>query len=328
MTDILEKQPPKTWQWFQRIAVIIALLASLATVFSVWRQVKKSTPHITATVIESESLTKTPNVPKLKSSFTYDDRAVSDFWRLRMLLLNDGESTIIGDGVQKNIVKDAVIFSLNGDFEILGIEVENSNFSNKVNLLSPTQFEITFLQWRKGEELGLRIYLENKSKNDEKPQFYLSERPIIDGDITVLDNSTISVRLKKPIIDYTHPLVATSSRAITSTVTAIILLTCIIGFFAFIHEVKAFSKWRSRHLSKLIEKIQNAELDDETKESYLKNLEEIPKEFWKESSIPRPSLPTNYSSEAHPYRPAIVLCVVVAMFLIISLISICCIIRL
>ncbi|MFC1467314.1 hypothetical protein ACFLQY_01290 [Verrucomicrobiota bacterium] len=327
MTDIIKKKPPNLWQWFQRVAVTVALIASLATVFSVWRQVKSSAPHITATVTESESLTKTPNVPKLKSSFSYDDRTVSDFWRLRLSFINDGEATIIGDGVRKNIVKDSLIFSVDGDFEILGIEVANSNFSNKVNLLSPKQFEITFLQWRKAEDLGLRIYLEKNGKSDKKPKFYLSERPIIDGDITIIDNSEILDRVKKPAIDYCHPLIATSSRAISATLGSVFLLIYVIAVFIFLHELKSFSVWRKHHLSKLLDEIKGSDFDDDAKEMYRNNIEKIPAVFWKESKIPEPDIPTNYSSENHPYRPTVVLFVVMVMLLVTALVSLACILR-
>ena len=130
----------------QTIGLIVALVASVATLASVWLQVRKASPHVDVILQSAQNLTNLPQIPQLKAEFKFDQRSVSDLWQVRVSLLNSGRKTLIGEGPQKNIVKDAIIIAVNSGFDLLQLQTDSADFPNEVEKADGSHFSVSFLQ--------------------------------------------------------------------------------------------------------------------------------------------------------------------------------------
>lgn len=244
--DVEHSSPKKLRSLIQTIGIVITLLASLATLASLWFQVRQSKLRIDAVTQYVQNLTNLPKVPQLTASFKFAERDVADLWQLKLVLSNTGNKTLIGEGPQKNIVKDALVFSVSDGFELLDIQTDTTTFPNEIKKLDSTSFTCRFLQWRPNESSALILYLERKDIAKKMPHIEMGERFILDGDVYFID-AIAGAHQPKPVLDYTPGLVANTLRVFSCIVVGLLALLFIVILFVSMREVVQFSSWKKKH---------------------------------------------------------------------------------
>ena len=80
-----------------------AVIASIATVISLWIQLRPSSPQIEGLVTRKEQLTAQPQDKQLKVTYEFGNRQVQDLWKIRLQLKQIGGQTIVGKGPKQNL---------------------------------------------------------------------------------------------------------------------------------------------------------------------------------------------------------------------------------
>ena len=88
----------KAWLMFQRISVVIALVASLATVIVSFLQLRSEKRVLEIQIISADQLTRLPSVSGLSGEFTYNKIPVTNLWRIKLKFANTGDATLVGEG--------------------------------------------------------------------------------------------------------------------------------------------------------------------------------------------------------------------------------------
>lgn len=293
------------------LGVIVTLTACVATIGGFYFQIRQANPRIDVILQSNQNLTYLPQIPQLKADFRFDERPVRDLWQSRLTLLNSGRKTIIGEGQQKNIVRDAIVLGVSKGFNLLQLQTESADFSTVVKKIDESHFSISFLQWRRNETINLTVYLERTDRNIPAPSFLSEDRHLIDGDIVFLDASILRSRQPKTLLDHLNPTIAAMFRgcvlAILSGVAALSVWAC----FMETREYLGAHEWRRRYFGQFKEMV--------IKEFPTK-MDEIlaapfsaPREVWKKFS-PEPKT-KNTLSEGKTLNYAIFVLVVLLLFL-------------
>lgn len=203
----------KVWKLLQRFGVIIALLASIATIVGLLFEIKSEKRLIDLQIISADQLTQLPPVSGFEGEFTYNDVPVEDLWKVRLQFVNSGDVTLIGKGGASSLMNNLIQISFPGNTKILSVGV-----SSKVQtLFNVTQsdtnmIEIEFSQWRPGESFEIELYVSSSSILESPPLPRVLDRPIIDGDIQLIDFTVKEAAQARPAIDYLPKYFALAGR--------------------------------------------------------------------------------------------------------------------
>lgn len=258
------------WKLFERLGVIIALVASLATVIGLLLQIRSEKRFIELQIVSADQLTRLPSVNGLNGQFTYNNIPVTDLWRLRIQFINSGDATLIGEGAASSLMTRTIPISFPSSVTILNASSETGSFYN-LTQSGPNTIEIGFSQWRPGEAFETIIYLSSKSVLTSPPMPTVATRPIIGGDIRMVDLTAKNVRQPQAAIDYLPPPLALVGKilggmiGLTFGLVAFIWLVIVspIGYVrAQVWKIK-YSDAFQKHLDKL-------QLPDEEKNGLLK----------------------------------------------------------
>jgi len=75
---------------FQNIGLFITAIASLATMASIWYQLRSQRPEITVAITDLQNLTSPPKVSQLTAKYTFAQKPVADLWQVKIALINSG----------------------------------------------------------------------------------------------------------------------------------------------------------------------------------------------------------------------------------------------
>lgn len=232
--------------FFQTAGVVITVLASLASVVSVWYQIRRAAPEITVALTDIQNLTKPPKVSELTARYEFGGKQVTDLWQVKVTLINTGKRTIIGEGPQKNIIRDSVNISLKPGFTILNLETDEMSFPNDLRAVDGTGFCMKFLQWRPKEDVKITLYLERIKTDVTAPELTAPERYLLDGDILFLDS--LPKPEKRPLISTFPAVLITPARVFSFVCLGLVLLLLIFIVISVTYDwVKYYWWYRSNY---------------------------------------------------------------------------------
>lgn len=203
----------KAWSIFTRLATFLGIIASIAAVISVAIQIRSEQRKIDIQVNTADQLTSLPNVDGLKGAFFYKDINVTDLWKLKIRFVNNGDVTLIGEGQASHLLHGNIPIQFPPDTVILDISQETSDFYSIIQK-SPNELELTFSQWRPKEEFETILYITSNVVLQSPPMPTITGRPIIDGNIVISDPSALKIIEKKPLLDRTPSILATTVNSI------------------------------------------------------------------------------------------------------------------
>lgn len=184
---------------FQTIGIIIAALGSIAALISAWVQIAPGKPELEVRITSIEEFSARPEIEGLVGEFTYKGDKINRLITLRATIVNTGNKTIIGKGVQKNIIGSALTIDVPSTLSIVNSTLISNDLNVKLSS-NDKAIALSFNQWRPSEILEFLIYMK---ADDTKITEYLikKEREIIDGNFKIIDAMTRRIG-RNPLIDY------------------------------------------------------------------------------------------------------------------------------
>jgi hypothetical protein len=271
------------------IGVIIAIIAGIATIFSIYLQSSENKPIIEIKTISSDKLTNLPNLDGLNANYTYKSKPVRSLWKLHYIISNIGNKTIIGEGNNKNIIKNNIKFSLGNNFKIL--ELSNSDKNKHIKIkTNENLITFSFLQWKQNENINLIIYVEQLN-NKGIPILITNDREIINGEVkysSLLDeinNDELALFYKLPQL--LQNILWWLSIIIFGFIVIILPFVWISSFLDYIN----FKKWKREHketYNQFITKL----IEENHLEEHLKP-NDLPDELWEQYQFKVPKVPTD-----------------------------------
>lgn len=114
-------------------------------------------------------------------------------WETTFVIRNTGKTTILGDGFSsKNIKDDCLPFQISNCEKVLSATITNCNNSSKLD-----DCKLYFTQWKQDEFVEIALITEG----EEAPYLRISDRDIIDSEITYSEYSPKVVESNKKLID-------------------------------------------------------------------------------------------------------------------------------
>jgi hypothetical protein len=180
-------------KFFKTVVTTISILAGVAGIIGLYLQIINHKSIIEIKTISVDKLTATPTVDGLNAIYTYKKDTVKSLWKLHYLVNNTGDEIIIGEGNNKNIIKDKISFELNEQFKILDLNFKSNNLPFKTSTIE-NKINLSFLQWKPQESFELIIYAEQLNGGIE-PKLNTNERELINGEVNY---STIFKEIEEP----------------------------------------------------------------------------------------------------------------------------------
>ena len=266
----MDKAKSINWKYFQRIGVIVAIIASIGTLIGVYYQLQTKKSKVELQLLSIDYLTSNNNIDNLSSNYKYKGEPVKNLWLAKYKIVNIGDLTIIGEGTNKNIIGNKIKIKYNSEIQILdNIKVIQKDFPIEIVKEDSIYYSIYFDQWRINESAIFSLYLKSENKiNDFLP--FVVNRPIIDGDILINDYTINSKTEKKPIIDYWEEPFPLIIRIVSIIVIATILILLTFLFSRSLIEWIRLVSWKSRYYDKFKTFI-NSELLGKDIERFFKN---------------------------------------------------------
>lgn len=183
---------------WQIIAGLLAAMASVAAMISLFFQVHHPLRQIDCAVFASTERTSVQQVPFLTADFKYKGRPVDHLWQLTLELTNTGEETIVGRGSKSSLIGDGLDILFDKRVNILSHDVSHGDLPIDVidmPLNSPgsavdapkERLRLHFAQWRPKERVVIEIYMIPIETIVDQILPRVEEREVVDGDIVVKD---------------------------------------------------------------------------------------------------------------------------------------------
>lgn len=275
-------------KYLKNIALVMTIVAGIAAVIGMYTQYKGDNPTIEIKNITRDKLTDLPKVEGLNAEFYYKDSLVNSLWKLNYFISNSGNKTIIGEGNNKNIIKERLVFFLPENYKILELNTEQNTLPFDV-YYSHNKVAIKFLQWKPNESFSLTLYVEELSEN-EIPTLETNEREILNGIVnyTSLQNE---VKQKQPIFYYLPRTIQLILRWLGYISFGMIVIVMPI---IWINEVVKYIKYKKWVKSDFW--MYKDWIDEEVKKgqiSFYYKPTELPIQYWKDYPYVKPVLPDN-----------------------------------
>jgi hypothetical protein len=165
---------------------IIGAFASIISLIYIFAPIKKNA-KLNVNISSVEKLTSFNKIdePEFFVDYFYKGQEIENLWKINVKFKNNSRVTLIGEGVQKNIIPDTLTFFLNDSCEIIDKKEILSNFNHLLVIKDNKQILINFSQWRENEELNYMFYLKSNLDSIDINNIIKEDRirQIIDGDI-------------------------------------------------------------------------------------------------------------------------------------------------
>jgi len=145
--------------------------------------------ELTVVLQSSEELTLRPSIAGLEGTFRYRGEDVAYLWRARIALANTGNRTLVGVGANASVLFERLRFEVVDEARILSVEIE-ANDPGVTAIVGASHFDLTFEQWRQGEEVLLSCLIASDTALAWAPSLEPVPRQIVDGRIRALESST------------------------------------------------------------------------------------------------------------------------------------------
>ncbi len=275
-------------KFLKTIFTVVSFIAAISGIIAVYLQMQSKTPIVEIKNISSDKLTDLPNVEELKAIYIFKKDTVKSLWKFHYIISNIGDENLIGEGNNKNIIKDNLKFTFNEGFQIIDYKINKKDFPFEAKF-NKKGFEINFLQWHSTEKFEIILYVEQLEKKST-PVLTSNEREILNGKIVY---STIYKEIKKK--ESLFDALPKSVQTILWWLGIILFgLTIVIIPFVIISEIPKFYKYKKWIKS---DKWMYDEWIDklilENKLQHYKNPKNLPYQLWNEYPYPKPEYPDN-----------------------------------
>lgn len=179
-------------KFLKTVFTVVSFAAAIAGITALYLQIQSKVPIIEIKNISSDKLTDLPNIEELKAIYIFKNDTVKSLWKFHYIISNIGDENIIGEGNNKNIIKESLKFTFNQGFKIIDYQLNKKDFPLDIKV-SDKRFEINFLQWHPTEKFEIILYVEQLEKS-KIPILTSNEREILNGEITY---STIYKEIEK-----------------------------------------------------------------------------------------------------------------------------------
>ena len=272
---------PKVPRWLEWIVLITIPITLVVTAIGVFKSEKQG---ITVEIIRSNELTSVQNVPNLEVQYYYTGQRIDHLWDVSIRIINTGNKTIIGKGLQKTIINDAIFLDFAEETTILKIDILENDPLISIASVNNNKVKLSFDQWREDEDVLIDLYLRTSIDTLESMLPHASRRNLIDGNIDILD-------VRKSIDE--KSVIAQSPSAIRSIIKIMayiwLLIACVIIFgtpFAFISSVinvLRLRSWKQKNMEKFKIFIEtNDRIDAKKKEKIIARPYQLDSELWDE----------------------------------------------
>ena len=264
----INKSNEKKWKIVQRIGTIIAIMAAIATIIGLYLQYKEKKPNAEVKILSADLLTQQANdISGFSSKYTYNNMDIKNLWLYKLNFKNIGEATIITKGANQNTINNNIELKFKDGYRVLDvINIEEHDFKSKLLIKDSLTVEFEFSQWRPNEESTFSLLVVNDSVN-EVPIPYFDERPLIDGDIAIINFINISSKNNKPIIDKVfNNVLSLIGRILSITLLGLLFALASYILILSIFESLKISIWKMRYLESFRKFIYSETLMEKSKE--------------------------------------------------------------
>ncbi len=175
--------------FFTIVSVVIASLTLYYQAFY------KETVSLNIERVTATLLTRPLNIEGLKALYTYHDTIkVEELWQTTFVIRNTGTKTILGEGFSGKNIRNAYIpIRIEKCTQLLSASIINCN-----NGATLSNNHLCIPQWRPDEYVEIMVI----SEGPDVPDLIISDREIIDSEITYSVYSPKPDRNNKKLIEY------------------------------------------------------------------------------------------------------------------------------
>lgn len=181
----------KIFSYIGKLATIVTIIGGCVAIYFAFheKQIKLDVQTSSA-----ENLTTHKATQDLSVKYYFQDSLeVHNLWRMQWVIRNIGDQTIIGTGTESHLFNNGLPFSFTDSCQIISLQMTGNN-NNAI--LQPSR--IWFQQWRRNEYVELTAFIESV----KQPEILLSNRDVIDSEISYSQYSPESTANKSYIIEY------------------------------------------------------------------------------------------------------------------------------
>ncbi|PTB33468.1 hypothetical protein [Photobacterium phosphoreum] len=254
--------------FWERLSIIAGLVATIVSLYTLWDQTKAESASISISILSNEKVTDIETVPGVKANFTYEGRDVLGLWKIKVRLTNSSDRNLIGVGAKSDLLYDSIPIVIHDQFNVIGISSETDNIGIVLKQKSVNEVEITFEQWSEIESATLIMYLEQMNSQDIEPTIKSKSKSLINGNITIIDNTDnfYTVKKKKPRfeipnwLEVSTSLIASISIYTWFTIILFLLWSTPYDFIRLKKWQKNYSESFNQHIDEIIAELDHDEV--------------------------------------------------------------------
>jgi hypothetical protein len=216
--------------------------------------------------------------PEIKAKFEYKGTEILRLWRVNILFENISNKTIVGSGQLKNIINNNLTFYISPDFQVIDNKLIKSDFNHKLQIVGLDTIQISFGQWRSGEQLRYALYIRTDSIKAPSLEIFNQppDRQIIDGDIIFTNKE--DVKKKQLLTDSLGIPIKMVSYVLGIITYSIIILFILIMFVSNIGGFILRKSWYKKYFSSYTDHIKKT-----SKQDFIQHYIDNPQEYtdWK-----------------------------------------------
>ncbi len=272
---------PKVPRWLEWIVLITIPITLIVTAIGVFKSEKQG---ITVEIVRSNELTSVQNVPNLEVQYYYKEQRVDHLWDVSIRIINTGNKTVIGKGLQKTIINDAIFLDFTEGSTILKMDILENDPLISIASVNDNKVKLSFDQWREDEDVLIDLYLRTSIDTLESMLPHISRRDLINGEVKILDvRSEVTAR---SMIEQ-FPAVIRSTIKVLAIIWGFISVIVIAAFpFGVISSVISairLRSWKQKNMEKFTIFIDaNNQIDASRKEEILARPYQLDSELWVE----------------------------------------------
>lgn len=254
-------------------------ISAIATILSVVLQLKSPNNEIEVKLVSRDLLTRPIEVDGLKSSYIYKGHDINKLWKLRYIITNIGNSSIIGIGDHSNLINNHLSIFLTKGYEVLESKVDSDNFviSNDNQKLT-----LKFLQWKTNEPVEILLYL-SQLENSTAPEIHINEREIIDGKVSYTSLAS-KEKQKHYLYEYLPEYPVLFLKWFMIIAYGLIVLIIPFGLASTIWTSAKYNNWKKEFSNEINAFIQN-------QQNVPQDIKQWSSKHWEVSGIPQPKIP-------------------------------------
>ncbi|MDR2954246.1 MAG: hypothetical protein LBV43_04115 [Prevotella sp.] len=183
--------------FFYYLPAVATIVGLALTIFFYFFQ--KDYAQIEVKSLDKTQLTQVPNTEGLSVQYIYQDSIVNNLWKIRYVISNTGNKTIISTGTLKNILLDKLSIHFRDSVKLLSVAINDKNFPVSIENEKSCVY-LDFKQWKKNEFIDIIAIVENFDSIG--PFVFIDERDIIDAKIIFSEYKPDEVKIDAKLIEY------------------------------------------------------------------------------------------------------------------------------